>query len=91
MITLSLSIEERVNFQFLLPVQGTIATLDTVTSILNKINIKEVPDSDDELNIDFDEKEIALMIDSVKALDQAGKIHLQNLELAKKILRSKML
>ena len=89
MITLPLSVEERLQFQYILPVQGSIATLETVVNILNKIQVKEVLSPEEVVDIDFEESEMLLMIESVKALDSAGRIHLQSLELAKKILRSK--
>jgi len=88
-ITLPLSVEERLQFQYILPVQGSIATLETVVNILNKIQVKEVLSPEEVVDIDFEESEMLLMIESVKALDSAGRIHLQSLELAKKILRSK--
>lgn len=87
MKTLELSVEERIQFQYLLPIQGSIATLDTVMDILNKIQVKEVTESDD-INVDFEDHEIELMKVSVKALDSSQKLHIQSLELAKKILRS---
>lgn len=89
MITLPLSVEERLQFQYILPIQGSIATLETVVNILNKIQVKEVLSPEEVVDIDFEESEMLLMIESVKALDSAGRIHLQSLELAKKILRSK--
>jgi hypothetical protein len=88
-ITLPLSVEERLQFQYILPIQGSIATLETVVNILNKIQVKEVLSPEEVVDIDFEESEMLLMIESVKALDSAGRIHLQSLELAKKILRSK--
>lgn len=87
MKTLELSVEERIQFQYLLPIQGSIVTLDTVMDILNKIQVKEVTESDD-INVDFEDHEIELMKVSVKALDSSQKLHIQSLELAKKILRS---
>jgi hypothetical protein len=87
MKTLELSVEERIQFQYLLPIQGSIATLDTVMDILNKIQVKEVTESDN-INVDFEDHEIELMKVSVKALDSSQKLHIQSLELAKKILRS---
>ena len=89
MITLPLSVEERLQFQYILPIQGSIATLETVVNILNKIQVKEVLSPEEVVDIDFEEPEMLLMIESVKALDSAGRIYLQSLELAKKILRSK--
>lgn len=64
-------------FQYILPAQGDIETLELVEKILNKINSND---------IDFDKNEILLMKGSIHFLNQQKMITLSSLSLVKKIL-----
>lgn len=86
---LELTLAETGSIPYVLPVQGSIKTLELVTSIVEKINVKskEAVSSDDAVAIEFEDDEIELMKLSIHALDEAQRLPLQALSLAKKILR----
>jgi hypothetical protein len=83
--TLELTIEDRTQFQYILPAQGNIKTLELVESILNKI---EIMTKQETIEIEFEEEEIILMRQSVQFLDESQRLSFKSLGLAKKILRS---
>ena len=90
MKALELTAKERVEFQFMLPAQGSLDTLELVSSILNKVKITTAQEmnSIDAVPIEFEDEEINLMKESINAFSEAHCLRLTSLELAKKILRS---
>ena len=90
MITMELNNAERAQFPYVLPAQGSMKTLELVTSILEKITFEtdEEARCEDAVTIEFEDEEIELMKLSIRTLDEAQRLSLQSLSLAKKILRS---
>lgn len=82
MKTLDLSNEEILQFQYILPIQGDLKTLELVEKIINKVKIE----AEKIETIRFEEEEIALLVDSIMFLDSQKKISFQSLPLIKKIL-----
>jgi len=80
---LTLSKEEILQFQYILPVQGDLKSLELVESITIKARIEN---NDMEKVVSFDENEIKLMHDSIAFLNSQKKIYFQSLPLIKKIL-----
>lgn len=79
-----LSADERKQFKFLLPIQGDLKTIETVSGILDKLQFKE--HGEEELNVEFSKIEMQLIMICIEALDEQKKIHLQSFPLIKKIL-----
>lgn len=88
MISIELTGNERISFQYLLPVQGSIETLETVEKILNKCKVSD-PDLEKFVKVDFDEKEIELVKASIGILDKNQQLRLESLSLIKKIMNIK--
>jgi hypothetical protein len=82
-----LNSHEITQFQFILPAQGDIKTLELVESILNRlesIDRKEIVQKD--IEIEFPNEEISLMKSMIAYLDENKQLSLQSLSLVKKIL-----
>ena len=80
---------EKFQIQFLLPVQGSIETLEQVQQILDKIKIvPEDAQSIEDIEIDFDNNEIFFLKEMIKVLSQLQKLTLPSLSLVKKILNN---
>jgi hypothetical protein len=82
-----LNSHEITQFQFILPAQGDIKTLELVESILNRlesIDRKEIVQKD--IEIEFLNEEISLMKSMINYLDKNKQLSLQSLSLVKKIL-----
>ena len=90
MTRLELTAAERFEIQFVLPAQGSIKNLELVKTIFEKIEIFSIQgnESDDVKHIEFEDEEIALMQNTIHALDESQRLRYSSLELAKKILRS---
>jgi hypothetical protein len=88
MISISLTGFERSQFQYVIPVQGSLKTLELVDNILKKIKINEIKDNNAIEDIDFNEDEINFLIQSIKYLDQNNKLTYSSLTLVKKVLNS---
>jgi hypothetical protein len=84
MIKLSLTKEERLQFQYILPVQGSLKVLELVNTIFEKINEVEIEEKIADIN--FEESEIDFICEMIGILDKQGKLHFQSLSLIKKIL-----
>jgi len=80
-----LSKQEIMNFEYILPVQGSLETLELVQRIITKLDI--VNDSDIEHEIDFDVKEIQLLKTVITFLDQNQRLNIKSLSLIHKILK----
>ena len=87
---LTVSISEKGQFGYLLPVQGSLSEIELVVNILNKT--KEIGDGgvchDEEVEIDFSDQEIEFLKENIKVLDFEKKLHYESLPLIKKILGS---
>ena len=82
MINIELTIEEKKQFQYILPIQGSIMALEMVENILLKLN--------GDLNIvEFEEEEYTFIVDMIMFLDNQKKLHFQSLSLIKKFLNTK--
>lgn len=87
MTTIELTVTERLQFQYLLPIQGSLNTLELVDQILKRVKIEEIPDakSDEAKGFDFEENEIIFIKNMISALDDAQKLSFSSLSLIKKI------
>ena len=81
---MKLSVNERLQFQYLLPVQGNLKTLEMVEKILAKLRIEKTDEEDKEFV--FSRDEIELLKQSISILDQANKLNLQSLPTIRKIM-----
>jgi|WetSurMetagenome_2_1015567.scaffolds.fasta_scaffold01018_2 hypothetical protein len=81
---MNLTLNERENFKFILPVQSDIKSIELVVRILDKIKFDEKENQE----INFDEDEILFLKDTINYLDKTKKIFLQSFSLVQKILRS---
>lgn len=79
-----LSVNDRLQFQYLLPVQGNLQTLELVEKILAKLRIEKTDEEDKEFV--FSRDEIELLKQSISILDQANKLNLQSLPTIRKIM-----
>ena len=86
MIILSLTGHERLQFQYILPVQGSIETLELVKTIFEKVNI-DVKNTENAEDVNFEANEIDFLVRMINILDQQAKLHFQSLSLVKKILK----
>lgn len=89
MISINLTGNERLQFQYILPVQGSLLTLRTVEIILEKIDINNVKDINECLKIDFGKEEISFIKEMINFLDEQKKLNFQSLSLINKILNIK--
>lgn len=85
---LELTVNEKLQFQYILPIQGSINDLELVESILNKSKISDVKDinGNDVQQIEFNEKETAFMKNMVHFLDSTKQLQFTSLSLIRKIL-----
>lgn len=88
MIAINLTSNEILQFQYILPVQGSIQTLELVEKILNKVNVYD-EDIDKIKKIEFDIIEIKFVKDMIKFLDKQKQLNFQSLSLIKKFLNIK--
>jgi hypothetical protein len=88
---MELTRKEKFQVQYLLPIQGSLKTLEQVEEILKRINITaEDAGSNEIVEIQFSDEEINFICDMIKVLDQAQKLNLEILPLIRKfLLRSK--
>jgi hypothetical protein len=85
---IELSSQDRLQFQYILPVQGDLKTLELVESILEKIKITDGEDynSLDLKVFEFKTDEIELIKNFIKILNDNKSIRFESLSLVKKIL-----
>jgi hypothetical protein len=79
-----LNVEERIQFQYILPVQGNLKSLELVDSITNKLKIKD--EKENEREFIFEIEEIQFLQDCIKILDQNNKLNFQSLSVIRKIM-----
>jgi hypothetical protein len=79
-----LSVKERMQFQYLLPMQGSLELLEKVEGILKKVFI-EKPDEEDREFI-FDVSEIHFMQRNIDVLDKSSKLNFGSLSVVRKIM-----
>lgn len=83
---LDLTYKEILQFQYILPVQGSLSTLKLVKSIIDKIKIDTNDESDK--TIEFEQIESELLYNSIMFLDSQQKLNFQSLSLINKILEN---
>lgn len=83
-----LSVTERTNFPYILPVQGSFRTLELVEKILLKVRIED--QKDEEKEFIFDKEELTCLKKYIDALDENNKLQFQCLSLARKIKGEKI-
>jgi len=82
--------QEKFQIQYLLPVQGSLSTLEQVENILNKLNIKAEDATSEAIEtVDLTGKEIQFLIEMIEILDKAQKLSLPSMSLIRKILKFK--
>lgn len=79
-----LSVSERLQFQYLLPVQGNLKALELVDSISKKIYVEDEKETEREFI--FEIEEIQLLQTCIKALDQNNKLNFGSLSVIRKIM-----
>jgi len=84
---MKLSIEEIMQLQYILPVQGDLKTLELVEKIVNKSMIKD--SNVKEKDIDFTDHEIDCMQDFIKFLNDQKQLSFKSLSLIRKIMNNK--
>lgn len=79
-----LSVSERLQFQYLLPVQGNLKTLELVESITKKVFIL----NENEIDRDFifEADEIIFLRSNIKMLDENNKLSFTSLSVIRKIM-----
>lgn len=87
MIAIDLTIEERISFQYIVPVQGSLETLELVDTILKKVRIND--SNEKTKKISFDLNEILFLQKMIKFLDSQKKLSFEALSLIKKIMNIK--
>lgn len=88
MISVELKGNEQLQFQFILPVQGSLKTLELVEKILDKCKINDI-DLEKILKVDFEEFEIKFIKEMIDYLDKKQQIRFESLSLIKKIMNIK--
>ena len=87
---MELTEKEKFQIQYLLPVQGSLKTLEQVESILQKINLRpEDAESEMIYFLELAPEELGFLREMIGVLDQAQKISLQMLPVVRKILNNK--
>ena len=82
--------QEKFQIQYLLPVQGSLSTLEQVENILNKLNIKAEDATSEAIEtVDLTGNEIQFLIEMIEILDKAQKLSLPSMSLIRKILKFK--
>ena len=90
MISLDLTYKEILQFQHILPVQGSFRALEMVEKILKKIEIEKIKEASEEIKkIVFEENEILFLQDMISFLDEQKKLSFSSFSLIKKILDKK--
>ena len=81
---LNLTGKEIFEFQYILPAQGSLKTLELVQKILDKVNIQDIENDKD---IDFTKEEIDFVSQMIQLLDENQSLKITSLSLIKKILK----
>lgn len=89
MINFLLTGNERLQFQYILPYQGSRKTLDMVEKILNKVKISDANDMEVEKEFKFEDTEIEFMKQMIDLLDKQQQLRFESLSLIKKIMNIK--
>jgi hypothetical protein len=79
-----LSVKERMQFQYLLPMQGSLEILEKVEVILKKVFIENLEEG--EIEVGFDTEEIQFMQRNIAILDQSNKLNFGSLSVVRKIM-----
>ena len=78
-----LTVTERMNFGYLLPVQGNLKALVLIEQIADKVRVENK--NDGEMEIVFDKEEMAFIVMCVNTLDTNNKLPFACLSLIRKI------
>lgn len=87
MISIELTGAERLQFQYILPIQGSLRTLELVEKILQKCKIESKSDLDKSILIDFEDEEMNLIKDMIDYLDKNNQIKFEALSLVRKLIK----
>jgi len=79
-----LTVQERLQFQYLLPVQGSYETLETVERIIEKIKVLDSVEPEREFI--FEIADIKFIQNNIRTLDQHQKLPFQALSVIRKIM-----
>lgn len=88
MISIELTGNECLEFQHILPVQGSFQTLETVEGVLKKARVND-SDLEKLKKIDFEDNEIKFLKEMIQILDKNQLIKFTSLSLIKKIMNIK--
>ena len=78
---------EILQFQYILPVQGSIAVLELVQNILDVLRIETILDMTETREIIFSDIQLSFIKSMIDILDKSQKLNLSSLTLIKKILQ----
>ena len=79
-----LSVKERMQFQYLLPMQGNLELLEMVEGILRKVFIENMEEENREFIFDIDE--IQFLQRNIDILDKSNKLNFGSLSVVRKIM-----
>ena len=86
---ISLTSKELLEFPKILPIQGSLKTLESVQGILEKIKINNESELSTIKNVDFSKEEINFILEMIEILDKNQQLHFGSLTLVQKILKIK--
>lgn len=91
MSILQLTAEERIQFQNVLPVCGSLKGMQLAKQIIDKVKINDVKDinSTDTQEIDFNDEEVQLMQEMISIRNNQQQIYFSSLSLIEKFLSIK--
>lgn len=89
MICIELTGKECLQFQYILPVQGSLSTLEMVEGILEKVSIKDKSNIDDFRTIEFSRIEVDFIESMINILNVQQNLRFESLSLIKKFLKLK--
>jgi DNA transposition AAA+ family ATPase len=83
-----LNVNERLQFQYLLPSQGNLKALELVDRITKKVFVSDLKEAEKEFL--FESDEIQALKQFVKILDESNKLPFQALSVIRKIMEEKI-
>ena len=86
---ISLTENDRLNFRLILPIQGSLDTLERVERILETLKIDNIkgPGTEKVQNFDFKDDDVKFLQNVISILDQSEQLNYQALSVIKKILK----
>jgi hypothetical protein len=86
MKVLELSEKDKLEFQMLLPHQGSLEILEMVERIKEKIKVDKIKDDEKLYHVKFEDDELSFVVEMIHFLDKNLKLNFSSLSLIRKIL-----